>query len=202
MLRFHISIIMLIVAALLLSAGCTQTASAPNAAGSPGVTQLPAAYSGDQKLVRLETTMGNITIALHPAMPITTGHFVSLVEKGFYNGVTFHRVIDKFMIQGGDRTGTGSGGSGPNGSNMPIKDEFTANNQNNRGTIAMANSGPDTGDSQFFINLVNNNYLDTKHPVFGKVVEGMEVVDAIGKTRTGAGNRPVVPVTIIRAEVI
>jgi peptidylprolyl isomerase len=194
--------ITLIVAALILSAGCTQSTTAPSAAGSPAVTQSPGAYSGDQKLVRLETTMGNITIALDPAMPVTTSHFVSLVEKGFYNGVTFHRVIDRFMIQGGDRTGTGSGGSGPNGSNIPIKDEFTANNRNNRGTIAMANAGPNTGDSQFFINLVNNNYLDTKHPVFGKVVEGMDVVDAIGKTKTGAGNRPVVPVTIIRAEII
>lgn len=146
--------------------------------------------------------MGSFTVALDPAMPITAGHFTSLVEKGFYNGVIFHRVIDGFMIQGGDPTGTGSGGSGPNGSSIPIKDEFTANNRNNRGTIAMANAGPNTGDSQFFINLVNNNYLDTKHPVFGKVVEGMDVVDAIGKTKTGAGNRPVTPVTIIRAEII
>jgi peptidylprolyl isomerase len=194
--------ITLIVATLIVFAGCTQPTTTQNTAGSPTVTQSPAVYSGDQKLVRLETNMGNITIALDPAMPITTGHFISLVEKGFYNGVTFHRVIDRFMIQGGDPTGTGSGGSGPNGSNIPIKDEFTANNRNNRGTIAMANAGPNTGDSQFFINLVNNNYLDTKHPVFGKVVDGMEVVDAIGKTKTGAGNRPVVPVTILRAETI
>ena len=83
------------------------------------------------------------------------------------------------MIQGGDPTGTGRGGPG-----YVIKDEFALNNRNDRGTIAMANAGPNTGGSQFFINLVNNNYLDTKHPVFGKVVEGMDVVDAIAKVQT------------------
>ena len=143
--------------------------------------------------------MGNITIALDPDMPITTGHFESLVKKGFYDGVIFHRVIDGFMIQGGDPTGTGSGGSG-----SPIKDEFTSHNRNDRGTVAMANAGPDTGDSQFFINLVNDNYLDSKHPVFGKVVEGMDVVDKIGKTETSGPpyNRPLRKVTIIRAEMV
>jgi peptidylprolyl isomerase len=141
--------------------------------------------------------MGNITIALDPEMPITTGHFESLVARGFYNGVIFHRVMDGFMIQGGDPTGTGTGGSG-----SPIPDEFTSNNRNNRGTVAMANAGPNTGDSQFFINLVNNNYLDKKHPVFGTVVEGMDVVDLIAKTRTGPGNRPLQNVTILKASLI
>ena len=131
------------------------------------------------KQVRLETNMGNITIALDPAMPVTTGNFETLVQKGFYNGVIFHRVMDGFMIQGGDPTGTGRGGPG-----YTIKDEFAANNRNDRGTISMANAGPNTGGSQFFINLVNNNYLDTKHPVFGKVVEGMDVVDTIAKVQT------------------
>jgi peptidylprolyl isomerase len=101
------------------------------------------------------------------------------------------------MIQGGDPTGTGMSGPG-----YVIKDEFTNNNRNTRGTISMANAGPNTGGSQFFINLVNNNHLDTKHPVFGKVVEGMDVVDKIGKTKTGAGNRPVQNVTIIRAIIV
>jgi len=149
------------------------------------------------KLVKLETNMGNITIALDPAMPITAGNFESLVKKGFYDGVVFHRVIDGFMIQGGDPTGTGMSGPG-----YVIKDEFTNSNHNARGTISMANAGPDTGGSQFFINLVNNNHLDTKHPVFGKVVEGMDVVDKIGKTKTGAGNRPVQNITIIRAVMV
>jgi peptidylprolyl isomerase len=196
--RYTFLLVVLLAAALVFSTGCTQPAST---AGVPATSQA-ASSAASGTLVRFETSMGSFTVALDPAMPVTTGHFGSLVKKGFYNGVIFHRVIDGFMIQGGDPTGTGSGGSGPNGSSIPIKDEFTANNHNNRGTIAMANAGPNTGDSQFFINLVNNNYLDTKHPVFGKVVEGMEVVDAIGKTKTGAGNRPVTPVTIIRAEII
>jgi len=147
-----------------------------------------------QKLVRLETNMGTITIALAPDMPVTAGNFESLVKKGYYDGVIFHRVIHGFMIQGGDPTSTGRGGPG-----YVIKDEFTKNNRNDRGTIAMANAGPNTGGSQFFINLVDNNFLNGKHPVFGKVVEGMDVVDAIAKVKTGAGDRPVQDVTIIRA---
>jgi peptidylprolyl isomerase len=147
--------------------------------------------------VLMETTMGNITIQLYDDMPITTGNFQKLVGEGFYDGTIFHRVIDGFMIQGGDPEGTGMGGPGYN-----IKDEFTDNNKNNRGTIAMANSGPNTGGSQFFINLVDNNYLDEMHPVFGEVVEGMDVVDAIGKVDTDAEDRPVEEVKIIRARII
>ncbi|MBW2964620.1 peptidylprolyl isomerase, partial [Candidatus Woesearchaeota archaeon] len=113
--------------------------------------------------VRLETNMGNITIEMASDMPITTGNFVKLVKQGYYDGIIFHRVIDGFMIQGGDPKGTGTGGPG-----YTIKDEFTDHNRNNRGTISMANAGPNTGGSQFFINLVNKNFLDSKHPVFGK----------------------------------
>jgi peptidylprolyl isomerase len=147
------------------------------------------------KTVRLETNMGTIKIALAPDMPITAGNFETLVQKGYYNGVIFHRVIDGFMIQGGDPTGTGRGGPG-----YAIKDEFSPGNRNDRGTISMANAGPNTGGSQFFINLVNNNFLDGKHPVFGRVVEGMGVVDKIGKTQTGPGDRPVREVKIVKAE--
>lgn len=147
--------------------------------------------------VLLNTNMGNITIQLYDDMPITAGNFKTLVEKGFYNGTIFHRVIDGFMIQGGDPTGTGTGGPGYN-----IKDEFTDHNKNDRGTIAMANAGPNTGGSQFFINLADNNYLDKMHPVFGKVVEGMNVVDAIGRIKTDAQDKPVSVVKIITAKVI
>jgi peptidylprolyl isomerase len=147
-----------------------------------------------QKLVKLETNMGNITIELAPDMPVTAGNFESLVKKGYYDGVIFHRVINGFMIQGGDPTGTGRGGPG-----YVIKDEFTKNNRNDQGTISMANAGPNTGGSQFFINLVNNNFLDAKHPVFGKVVEGMDIVDKIAKVKTDVNDRPVTNVTIIRA---
>jgi peptidylprolyl isomerase len=186
----------LLIAALLITAGCTQS-SPQTTTGTPAgtVTMTPSAQ--EQKLVRLETNMGNITIALDPAMPITAGNFETLVKKGYYDGVIFHRIIDGFMLQGGDPTGTGMGGPG-----YTIKDEFTNANRNNRGTISMANAGPNTGGSQFFINLVNNNFLDTKHPVFGKVVEGMDVVDKIAKVKTGAGDRPVQNVTIIHAVMV
>jgi peptidylprolyl isomerase len=147
-----------------------------------------------EKTVRLETNMGTITIALAPDMPITAGNFETLVQKGYYNGVIFHRVISGFMIQGGDPTGTGRGGPG-----YAIRDEFSPGNRNDRGTISMANAGPNTGGSQFFINLINNNFLDEKHPVFGKVVAGMDIVDKIGKTKTGTGDRPIKDVTIVRA---
>ena len=145
----------------------------------------------------LETNMGNIEIELfEKEMPVTAGNFRKLVEKGFYDGVIFHRVIKDFMIQGGDPTGTGMGGPG-----YSIKDEFSKNNRNDRGTISMANAGPNTGGSQFFINLVNNNYLDRKHPVFGKIVKGMDVVDKIGSSKTDAGDRPVNKVVINKATI-
>ncbi len=144
--------------------------------------------------VLLKTSMGEITLELYSDMPITSGNFRKLVEKGFYDGTIFHRIIDGFMIQGGDPTGTGRGGPG-----YAIKDEFTLKNRNDRGTISMANAGPNTGGSQFFLNLVDNNYLDKAHPAFGKVVEGMDVVDAMGKVKTGAMDRPVKEVKIIEA---
>lgn len=149
--------------------------------------------------INLETNKGNIVIELYSEMPITSENFKSLVEKGTYDGVIFHRVIDDFMIQGGDPTGTGYGDpSIPN-----IKDEFTKTDldRNDRGTISMANAGPNTGSSQFFINLKDNNFLDGKHPVFGKVVEGMDVVDVIAKVQTGANDKPVEDVIIIKASV-
>jgi len=147
--------------------------------------------------VLLKTSMGDITIQLNDDMPITTGNFQKLVEKGFYDGVIFHRVIDGFMIQGGDPDGTGMGGPGYN-----IADEFTDHNRNDRGTIAMANSGPNTGGSQFFINLVDNSFLDSKHPAFGKVIAGMDVVDAIAKVQKDANDRPLTDVKIIEAKII
>jgi len=150
--------------------------------------------------VKLETTQGNIVIELYEKeMPITAGNFKKLVQDKYYDGVIFHRVIDGFMIQGGDPTGTGMGGPG-----YEIKDEFTKTNldRNDRGTISMANSGPNTGGSQFFINLVNNNFLDEKHPVFGKVVEGMEVVDKISKVPRNSQDKPLKDVIITKSYLI
>ena len=147
--------------------------------------------------VHLQTTMGDVKIELfEDTMPITAGNFRKLVEKGFYDGTTFHRVIAGFMIQGGDPEGTGMGGPG-----YTIKDEFTKDNRNARGTISMANAGPNTGGSQFFINVVDNKGLDRKHPVFGRVVGGMEVVDAISKAATDDDDRPRTKVVIRRARI-
>lgn len=147
--------------------------------------------------VKLETNHGDIVIELYSDMPITAGNFKKLVEQGFYDTTIFHRIIDGFMIQGGDPTGTGAGGPG-----YEIKDEFKGNQKNARGTIAMANAGPNTGGSQFFINLVNNNYLDGKHPVFGKVIGGMDVVDEIAKVDTDGNDKPREDVVIERATII
>jgi peptidylprolyl isomerase len=155
--------------------------------------------------IKLETNHGDIVIELYSNSPVTAGNFKSLVEKGTYNGVIFHRIIGNFMIQGGDPTGTGFGDP-----KIPsIDDEFIKGNSNLRGTISMANSGPNTGSSQFFINLVDNTFLDwdkepiqSKHPVFGKVVEGMDVVDEIAKVQVDYQDRPIEEVKIIKASVL
>jgi peptidylprolyl isomerase len=198
-------ILAVLACALLISAGCMQTAgtstapsasvTTPGTTGSPATAQAATLAAWDK--VRLETTMGNITIALDPDMPITAGNFENLTKSGFYNGVIFHRVIAGFMIQAGDPTGTGRGGPG-----YTIPDEFTAHNHNLRGTVAMANAGPATGGSQFFINLVDNTRLDTGYPVFGTVTDGMDVVDAIGNVITDENNRPETNVTILHAEMV
>jgi peptidylprolyl isomerase len=157
------------------------------------------------KKVVLHTTVGDVTIRLYDDMPVTAGNFEKLVKSGFYDGTIFHRVIAGFMIQGGDPTGTGTGGPG-----YTITDEFVKGHSNTRGTIAMANTGrPNSGGSQFFINLVNNDFLDwdnprtpSAHPVFGEVAEGMDVVDKIGKVKTNSADKPKVPVRIEKAEVV
>jgi len=153
--------------------------------------------SKENHVAVLETNYGTIKLELYnKEMPITAGNFEKLISQGFYNGVIFHRIIDGFMIQGGDPTGTGMGGPG-----YEIKDEFTGTSldENDRGTISMANAGPNTGGSQFFINLADNNYLDGRHPVFGKVVSGMDVVDKIAKVDTNQNDKPIKDVRIVKA---
>ena len=140
-----------------------------------------------------ETSMGNFTIELFEQQaPKTVENFVKLAEKKFYDGVIFHRVIDGFMIQGGDPTGTGRGGPG-----YQFADEFHPQlKHTSEGILSMANAGPNTNGSQFFITLTATPHLDGKHAVFGKVVEGMDVVKKIGKTPTKAGDRPVTDVVM------
>lgn len=150
----------------------------------------------------MKTNKGDITIELfNDTRPITADNFSKLAQEGFYDGVKFHRVIEGFVIQGGDplskdddqRDYWGTGGPG-----YKIEDELSGNNQNLRGTLSMANAGPNTGGSQFFINLVDNTPLDSRHSVFGRVIEGMDVVDAIGATEVDVleGHKPVEPVVI------
>jgi peptidylprolyl isomerase len=159
----------------------------------------------ENKRVVLHTTMGDIVVDLFDDMPITAGNFEKLVKESFYDGIIFHRVIAGFMIQVGCPKGTGTGGPG-----YTIKDEFVEGHSNVRGSLSMANTGqPNTGGSQFFINLVDNTFLDwdnrstpSKHPVFGRVIEGMDVVDRIGKVKTDRSDRPKEEVRIIKAEML
>ena len=156
-----------------------------------------------------ETNMGTFKLELFmDQMPITAGNMKTLIEQGYYDGQRFHRIIDGFMIQGGDpqskddslRSRWGTGGPG-----YTIEDEHVAGLSNLRGTISMANSGPQSGGSQFFINLVDNTYLDwdkppmqSKHPVFGKIVDGMDVIDKIGSVETNMYDQPTTDVVITK----
>jgi len=148
----------------------------------------------------MSTSMGDITFELNAVdAPNTVANFVKLANDGFYDGTKFHRIIQNFMIQGGDpltkddalMSSWGTGGPG-----YAFADEIHANNNNDVGTISMANSGPDTNGSQFFINMAPNNFLDDKHTVFGKVVDGLDVATAIIAVQTEGPDRPVEPVII------
>ncbi len=155
--------------------------------------------------VILHTNKGDIVLQLREDTPRTSENFVKLAKEGFYDGTRFHRVIKDFMIQGGDPLSKdpemkdmwGMGGPG-----YTFEDEIGPENANVRGTIAMANAGPNTNGSQFFINLVDNRYLDPKHTVFGEVVEGMDVVDAVGEVATDERDRPLEDVIIEGVEVL
>ncbi len=148
----------------------------------------------------LHTSEGDITIEFMTTdAPQTVANFTKLASERFYDGTKFHRVIADFMLQGGDpltkddsmQARWGTGGPG-----YQFADEIHSKNQNAIGTIAMANSGPNTNGSQFFINVANNNFLDTKHTVFGKVISGMDVVEKIGKTETSVSDRPLTPIVL------
>ena len=146
------------------------------------------------RIAVFDTNMGEFEIELfEDKTPITTKNFIDLAQEGFYDGVIFHRIIDGFMIQGGDPTGTGMGGPG-----YTIEDEFTPElTHESEGILSMANTGrPHTGGSQFFITLAATPWLDGHHTVFGKVVKGMEVVREIGHVKTGPQDRPVYDVVI------
>ncbi len=132
----------------------------------------------------IKTNMGTIELELFPKeAPKAVENFTKLANKGYYDGVIFHRVIDNFMIQGGDPTGTGRGGESIWG--KPFEDEFSPDLKFDKpGLLAMANAGPNTNGSQFFITLVPTPWLNNHHTIFGKVIKGMDVVQAIGKVQT------------------
>lgn len=150
------------------------------------------------RTAEIHTNHGDFAIELfEDRAPLTTKNFIDLAEKGFYDNLTFHRVIDGFMIQGGCPEGTGTGGPG-----YQIKDEFHPDLKHDaKGILSMANAGPNSGGSQFFITLAPTPWLDRKHAVFGKVTRGMDVVEKIGKIRTGARDMPVEPVVMEKVTV-
>ena len=145
----------------------------------------------------INTNMGTIEIELFAdKTPKTVENFVGLANKGFYDGIIFHRVIADFMLQGGDPTGTGRGGESLWGGKF--EDEFVPELKHDTpGILSMANAGPNTNGSQFFITLVPTPWLDGKHTIFGKVINGMNVVEDIGKVKTGPGDKPVEDVLMI-----
>jgi len=148
--------------------------------------------------VTMRTTLGDIRIEVYrDRAPKTAENFLSLTRKGFYNGLTFHRVIPGFMIQGGCPKGTGTGGPG-----YTIPDEFGEGlRHDGPGVLSMANAGPNTGGSQFFITLAATSWLDGKHAIFGRVRGGQDVVERIAAVARDRNDRPTTPVRIVEATV-
>ena len=181
------AVILCIAMLTLIFTGCAQ--SAPQTPAAPQATK----QGGANAVAVFETSKGTFKVELfEDKAPKTAKNFADLATKGFYNGTIFHRVIDGFMIQGGDPNGNGTGGPG-----YTIPDEFSpALKHDTAGILSMANRGPNTGGSQFFITLAPTSWLDNKHAVFGKVVEGLDIVKAIGKVKTGANDKPAENVTI------
>jgi len=179
------SFVFTMVALFLLTSGCFGAQGAENEKKGDVVVQNHVAV--------FETNQGDFTIELfEDKAPQTTKNFIDLVEKGFYDGLIFHRVIAGFMIQGGCPNGTGTGGPG-----YTIKDEFHPDLKHNApGILSMANAGPNTGGSQFFITLEKTPWLDGHHAVFGKVIKGMDVVEKIGKSETDFQDKPLEAVVI------
>lgn len=149
--------------------------------------------------VVFSTTAGDVTIRLFDKKaPLTTENFKKLVQKGFYDGTIFHRVIPQFMIQGGDPTGSGRGGPG-----YMIEDEFGMGLRHNKaGILSMANAGPNTGGSQFFITVAPTPWLDGKHAIFGEVVKGMDVVMAMSEAPRDRMDRPLKELKIVKASIL
>jgi len=164
-----------------------------------GINVCGGIFAMGEKIVVLETNQGIIEIGLTPeAAPKACENFIKLAEKGYYNGLIFHRVIKGFMIQGGDPTGTGMGGESIWG--KPFQDEFNPKARfDSPGILAMANAGPNTNGSQFFITCAKTPWLNMHHTIFGKVISGHDVVQKIESAATGLSDKPVIEQKIIKA---
>ncbi len=151
------------------------------------------------KILEFNTNKGNFKIELYvDKAPVTTGNFIKLVDDGFYNGLIFHRVIPNFMVQCGCPHGTCRGGPG-----YTIRDEFHPDlKHDSKGMLSMANAGPNTGGSQFFITVAETPWLDGKHSIFGKVIEGMTVVDSISKVEKDRNDKPLQNVVVNSIKIV
>lgn len=177
--------IVILLSLLIIVSGCSQKQG--NLNPSPQNTPMV------NTVAVFETNKGNFKAEIFlDKVPQTANNFIKLAKSGFYNNLTFHRIIPDFMIQGGDPKGDGTGGPG-----YEIPDEFSPQlKHNSKGILSMANAGPNTGGSQFFITLAPTSWLDGKHAIFGKVVEGMNVVESIGKLQTDKNDKPLAPVIV------
>lgn len=191
--------LILFTAFILLFTGCSSSESRADEVSGDVVKE--EVLQNKNPVAVFETTKGTFKLELFvDKSPITAGNFKDLVESGFYDNTKFHRIIKDFMIQGGDpnsKDDTKQNLWGTGGSGSVIEDEFIEGLSNVRGSISMANSGPNSGSSQFFINVKDNTFLDwdkgnpsSKHPVFGEIVEGMDIIDSIVSSETGARDIP------------
>ncbi|MCK4670178.1 MAG: peptidylprolyl isomerase [Nanoarchaeota archaeon] len=180
---------------LLFAAGCSKeniTAQANVEVEGPEVENMATT-------IKIQTNHGDMTFRLYDAeSPKTVKNFKKLIKEGFYDGLVFHRIIKDFMLQAGDPNGDGTGGPG-----YTIPDELSpALKHDRKGILSMANAGPNTGGSQFFITLVPTPWLDGHHSIFGELIEGEKVLDEIGQLETGAMDRPVEPVVMNKVEIL
>jgi cyclophilin family peptidyl-prolyl cis-trans isomerase len=194
--RILLILLVVIVAAILAFFFWPRTTAAPATENLAAVKSNETQTMQNSHLVTIKTNYGDIQFKTYDAdAPKTVQNFITLAQKNFYNGLIFHRIIKGFMIQGGDPQGTGMGGPG-----YQFEDELNLNTQSykdgyKKGVVAMANAGPNTNGSQFFI-MLENYPLQNNYTIFGHVVKGQDVVDKIGSVATGANDRPVQPVTM------
>lgn len=191
--------ILVLCCSMLLFAGCSATNTGKTPSQSAGQQQSTVAVNPHNSIAVFETSKGTFRIELYEdKAPNTAKNFITLANKGFYDGLIFHRVIDGFMIQGGDPKGNGTGGPG-----YKIADEFHRDLRHSaEGILSMANAGPNTGGSQFFITLAPTPHLDNKHAIFGRVIEGMDAVKAVGKVKVDAQDKPVEKVIINKITIV